>query len=220
MTGPDSGFLSRWSRRKIAAHDPAADAVEGPVVADIPEPDSALHPGDAEVVVDEAYISALAPVESITADTDLLPFLRKGVPQALRNAAMRRMWLADPLIRDHLDVARDYFWDWNAPGGVPGGGGSLSVDAVAQMMRDVIDGPGPVQDTAPVALSEAGTAAPTPAPPAELAPEIPEPAAIASAQETAQTPDVAVAGPSGPAHDQAPASVTLRPRRHGGAVPS
>jgi hypothetical protein len=44
------------------------------------------------------------------------------VPQILRNAAMRRMWVLDPAIRDYVDPALDYAYDWNIPGGVPGNG--------------------------------------------------------------------------------------------------
>ena len=48
------------------------------------------------------------------------------------------MWLATPGVRDYSDPAVDYAWDWNAPGGVPGGGGVLSEQGVAKMVKDLI----------------------------------------------------------------------------------
>lgn len=127
--GGDGGFLDRWSRRKRDA----AQAVEAPATQ--PEPS---EPDADEAAVDEEFIANLPALDDITADTDLTPFVRRGVPQALRNAALRKVWAADPAIRDHVDVALDYAWDWNAPGGIPGGGGTLTADGVTKMVRDLI----------------------------------------------------------------------------------
>ena len=41
-------------------------------------------------------------------------------PQALRSAALRKAWTADPLIRDFVN-SLDYGWDFNTPGGLPHG---------------------------------------------------------------------------------------------------
>jgi hypothetical protein len=67
----------------------------------------------------------------------LTRFLREGVPQALRNAALRRMWSLDPAIRDAVGHARDYAYDWNTPGGVPGSGALLPGDDVGALVRQV-----------------------------------------------------------------------------------
>jgi hypothetical protein len=134
--GSGDGFLSRWSRRKRAAPSEAEPAEESP-----PQDDTAVAlPEDvardmAEDVADEAYIAALPRIEEIVKGTDIRGFLKRGVPEALRNAALRRAWSADPAIRDYLDVAVDYAWDFNAPGGVPGGGGVLKPERVAEMLR-------------------------------------------------------------------------------------
>jgi hypothetical protein len=56
----------------------------------------------------------------MTATTDITAFLRKGVPEHLRNAALRKSWALDPAIRNYINPALDYAYDWNTPGGVPG----------------------------------------------------------------------------------------------------
>ena len=131
----DGGRLSGWSRRKLAARrgegDPPREAEEAPVekVADVRgEPDG----------VDEEYIAALPPIDTIGDGSDIKPFLARGVPASLKNTALRRLWSATPGVRDYSDPAVDYAWDWNAPGGVPGGGGTLSESAVAKMVKNLI----------------------------------------------------------------------------------
>ncbi len=147
------GFLSGWSRRKLAAKrgqatDDAPEAIEPADDAIAPDQDLAAA-RQADVVAEEAdpdIIENLPSLDDITAETDLAPFMQRGVPAKLRNAAMRRMWLANPLIRDHVDPALDYAWDWNAPGGVPGGGGVLHADGVARMVDDLLGAPGRDRD--------------------------------------------------------------------------
>jgi hypothetical protein len=74
-------------------------------------------------------------IEEITAGTDIAGFLRKGVPESLRNAALRQMWLVDPAVRNYVGDARDYAWDWNVPGGVPGSGTLLPGDNAEEVLR-------------------------------------------------------------------------------------
>lgn len=126
------GFLSRWARRKqevsredLREHAAAPAADIPPVVVEAIEPhDSALHDSelhDPEAITPEE-LAALPPVEEVVNPADFSQYLRKGVPAILRNAAMRRMWMLDPAIRDYVDPALDYAYDWNVPGGVPGNG--------------------------------------------------------------------------------------------------
>src|SRR5258707_8299326 len=65
-------------------------------------------------------------------------FLRKGVPESLRNAALRKPWALDPAIRNYVNPALDYAFDWNTPGGVPGsseiGAGMDVARLVSQIM--------------------------------------------------------------------------------------
>jgi hypothetical protein len=131
-------FLKRWSRRKLtsgkaeAAEPESAEALseaEAPAAAGSPPEASPGTESPDEEVLDEAELARLPPLAEITVKTDLAPFLRKGVPLALKNAAMRKMWMLDPAIRDHKDFAVDYAWDWNTPGGVPGNAGTISGEA-------------------------------------------------------------------------------------------
>ncbi|MFM2443731.1 MAG: hypothetical protein RJB09_917 [Pseudomonadota bacterium] len=105
-------FLSRWSQRKRQIAEEARKAAEA-APATTPEPEAEEEPFD---------LSLLPDLEVLTAQTDMSLFLQKGVPDELRNAALRKIWALDPAIRDYVGDALDYAWDWNAPGGVPGGG--------------------------------------------------------------------------------------------------
>ncbi|MBL7309634.1 DUF3306 domain-containing protein, partial [Escherichia coli] len=82
----------------------------------------------------------LPSLEALTAETDLTPFLRAGIPAVLRNAALRRMWSLDPAIRDFVSEAREYAYDWNSPGGVPGLGPLLPSDDVQAMLGRLLGG--------------------------------------------------------------------------------
>lgn len=144
--GKRGGLLSGWSRRKLAARRQAeaeeaetedAQLQETDIAPADAEPDLSDEP-DGDEAVDEELIASLPSIEDITGKTDLAPFMQRGVPLAMRNAALRKVWTLNPLIRDHVDPALDYAWDWNAPGGVPGGGGTLTGEGVSQMVRNLI----------------------------------------------------------------------------------
>lgn len=123
--GEEDGFLSRWSRRKRALErgeelaEPAPPEPEAPLpqeVAQAQEVACAVEPpAPAQPEFDPA---SLPPIETLEASSDFTPFLKAGVPSALRHAALRRAWTADPLIRDYMG-SLDYGWDFNTPGGLP-----------------------------------------------------------------------------------------------------
>ena len=132
-------FLSRWSRRKLEVK-----RAEETAPAEAPEAGPDAAPGAEELSPGELSpeeLAALPPVESLTAQSDIAAFLRKGVPQALRNAALRRAWALDPEIRDYVGDARDYAYDWNVPGGVPGTGPLDAGTDLARMVEDVFGRP-------------------------------------------------------------------------------
>jgi hypothetical protein len=136
MSGEPGDFLSRWSRRKLDARRP--DEALRPEAKPDPIPDSPADEADAELSPEE--IEALPKIEEITPDTDMTVFLRKGVPELLRKAALRRLWSVDPAIRDYVGDARDYAYDWNVPGGVPGNGPLLPTDDVEAMLDRLFGG--------------------------------------------------------------------------------
>jgi hypothetical protein len=136
MSGPDHGdqdksFLARWSQRKREAEQPEPDAP----IADADAPSEPLAEGDAGQEFD---LSSLPSLEDLTETTDISAFLRKGVPESLRNAALRKSWALDPAIRNYVNPALDYAYDWNTPGGVPGsseiGAGMDVARLVSQIM--------------------------------------------------------------------------------------
>ena len=124
----DDSFFSRWSKRKrVSTAEQAGPAPE-------PAPPDAA-PDAVESLSDEE-LAELPSLDMFTIETDIRPFLQKGVPHAMRNAALRKKWLLTPSIRDHADPAVDYAWDWNTPGGVPGDGAAPTVQKTAEMLRE------------------------------------------------------------------------------------
>src|SRR4030081_986478 len=118
MSGPDQhdqakGFLARWSQRKQEAKQPEHDAP----VAEAKLPTEQIGASEPEPEFD---LSSLPKLEDITSSTDITAFLRDGVPEHLRNAALRKSWALDPSIRNYVSPALEYAYDWNTPGGVPG----------------------------------------------------------------------------------------------------
>jgi hypothetical protein len=116
-------FMSRWSQRKLNPQTEKPASEEKPQ-SPPPESNAARSPA-AEPEFD---ISTLPSLESITAQSDIRVFLQAGVPSALRHAALRRVWSADPAIRDFVGLSENA-WDFNAPDSLPGFG-SLSADEI------------------------------------------------------------------------------------------
>jgi hypothetical protein len=85
-------------------------------------------------------LSALPKLKDLTATTDMTLFLRKGVPENIRNAALRKSWALDPAIRNYVNPALDYAYDWNVPGGVPGSSELAAGTDIAQLVSQIIGG--------------------------------------------------------------------------------
>jgi hypothetical protein len=227
VSEPDS-FLSRWSRRKretlapappeVAAELPATETAQA-IPPDGATPEAA-EPALAEPSLSEEELAQLPPLDEIAAETDLAPFLRAGVPRLLRNAALRRMWSVDPTIRDYLNDAREYAYDWNVPGGVPGTGPLLPTDDVAKLLQRVMRGSGPEPEADPAA-QPAEAIAPDPDAPVIAAAEGEDDQVATPVPLPEPSPEieiaVAVAAPL-PVLDTSPPERLLR--RHGGAIPN
>lgn len=129
------GFLSRWSQRKQEAKLPAA----GDAAAKADEEAEALPAPVAESVAEAEFdLSSLPKLEDVTETTDITGFLRKGVPEHLRNAALRKSWALDPAIRNYVNPALDYAYDWNTPGGVPGNSELAAGTDIAKMVLQIM----------------------------------------------------------------------------------
>ena len=208
MSGGD--FLSRWSRRKLEVRRGEAPDTR-PDAPPQPGDDPARPPVPAEEeALSAEEIAALPPVESLTPESDVAVFLRKGVPQALRNAALRRVWALDPEIRDFVGEARDYAWDWNVPGGVPMSGPLEPGTDIGRMVEEVFGRPAPGPDEE---APQTRTAAAPPDNGADAAAALP-PDAQEPPEEKAGTPPREESSTS--RDDAEPA----RKRRHGGAKPA
>ncbi len=219
----DEGFLKRWSRRKrTEPPSPAAEsesvepppsnlppqAGEGSLPTPSPAQRGKVGMGDSpsgelarEGHDDDAIDPAtLPPLESLGPDSDYTVFLKKGVPEALRLAALRKAWASDPFIRDFRSPAIDYGWDFTTPDYAlrPG-------DNVAKLL-DQIFSPGAPEP----AKSEAATRSVAKEPARVEAAEPPKPVAV---------PQIQAAPPAAnPAPPAEPLPQTQR-RKHGGALP-
>lgn len=207
--------------------DPRAAAAPGPVPPSVPEGAAAgAVPPPSSAAFDPA---TLPPVESLTAESDIRAFLRAEVPEALRRAALRRIWTLDPAIRDFVGPA-DYAWDFNAPDGVTGFAPTLGGDAqrlLAQALGLGRDGTAPPEpgEATPADGSGDAPAPPSPIPGGDAAggEDEPAPAAAASAESTVAPPEAGTADAMAPgagtvAARAGDATGQARPR-HGGAVP-
>jgi len=106
MSG-DEGFLRRWSRLKT---DPDAQRADPPPV----QPPAPLDEGAPAVSEPPA---PPPPVESLTPESDFLPFMQPGVDPGLKRAALKTL-LRDARfnVMDGLDV---YIDDYSKPDPIP-----------------------------------------------------------------------------------------------------
>jgi hypothetical protein len=218
----DEGFLRRWSRRKRERTKPAPSQPTDDALSDAPQ--TAIADDSAVVVPDAAPspealfdLTKLPPIESISAATDIRPFLARGVPAELTRAALRRAWTTDPAIRDFIGLAENQ-WDFTAPDGVPGFG-SVETEHVRQMLAGLFaerepepTTPGPSaprsrgsETPRSVALVATDPHAETRAP--NVSPELPNDPTLHRSDENA-------AAPRNEEDPQLPV-----PRRHGSALP-
>lgn len=136
---PESGFLARWSRRKRADNSIRSASIEQNKAVILPPSQiSEESLNEVEAPEEQFDLSSLPPIESITKDSDLTAFMQKGVPDAIKNNALRAMWSADPFIRDDTGPV-DYAWDFNNPDSIPGFGELGHNTDIAQMLSEISD---------------------------------------------------------------------------------
>lgn len=243
MTESDD-FLSRWSRRKQdAAKQATLPAQEKPSTEEESEQSHASPrkelPGrrvpDTTKSEPAFDLSKLPSLDSIGAQTDIRMFMQPGVPAALSRAALRRVWSADPAIRDFIGLSENS-WDFTAPDAIPGFGPLLPTDDVKKLLAQVFGEDKPES-------GEADERAPGQADVAETEPEHPNSApqpsqhADASQQITAASDGDAALNTkmtergedmlhsnngtdaSQQVDEKVPSSAQSR-RRHGGALPT
>jgi hypothetical protein len=226
MSDQDQGddgksFLSRWSQRKQEAKQPERDALADADVPSAPVAESEVEP--------EFDLSSLPKLEDLTATTDITAFLRRGVPESLRNAALRKSWALDPVIRNYVNPALDYAYDWNTPGGVPGsseiGAGMDVTRLVSQIMGGGESVPEPPVSVADLRSPPAGdpTQVPEHSAPQKIEPDLPA-QAVRLSSEAPKLSNTEEAPPNKAAPEQASdqdsdAASQQPVRRHGSAKP-
>src|SRR5688572_23193869 len=139
ITMTEEDFLKRWARRKreVAEAEKSAPP-EAEAREQAPSPEQAASGEAARKSEAEFDPASLPPIESITAVSDVTAFLRAGVPVELTRAALRRVWTADPAIRDFVGLAENA-WDFTDPTAMPGFGPLESTEEVRRMIAQVID---------------------------------------------------------------------------------
>lgn len=155
MSGEED-FLKRWSRRKreVAVAEKPAPPIAKTDAVDATAPDSKIAsetPAAGRTKFDPA---TLPPIESINALSDVTAFLRADVPAELTRAALRRVWAADPVIRDFVGLAENS-WDFTDPTAMPGFGPLEATEQVRRMIAEVVDQIGQAaKPAAPEAVTE------------------------------------------------------------------
>ena len=213
MNDPDN-FLSRWSRRKQeAGEDKEKNETGETVAAPAPENQQGIPAAPGAAPSPEFNVESLPPIETISAETDITAFMRTGVPETLKHAALRRAWASDPVIRDFVGL-NENFWDAAGPDGIPGFG-DLDPNLDVRRMVSELFGETPRQDTQPVL--EADRVADSSALPTDNLPEAADPpqATLPPAEELPQRNENAAAQIE-PSESVPEKKIS---RRHGGAMP-
>ena len=123
MSGGDEAFLKRWSRLKQERREEAKAAPETETKEKTESKPPAAKEPAAPVNAEESdpkVIAELPSIDSLGEHSDYSPFMRPGVPQALKMQALRKMWATDPVISapDPFEMHNVDFTHLAAPGQV------------------------------------------------------------------------------------------------------
>lgn len=143
-------FLSRWSERKRAVRaeeDGQGDAPGSQEASAAPQAAS-----QEELDANRAAAEAID-LETLTDTSDYAPFLRRGVPAALKSAALKKLWRSNPVFAV-LDGLNDYDEDFTWPTS-----GSETVRSAWKVGRGLLSG----EDEAATEERAAATPAENPA---------------------------------------------------------
>ena len=215
MNDPDN-FLSRWSRRKQEAgegKEKEKNETGEPLAAPAPENQQAKPAAPGAAPSPEFDVESLPPIESISAETDITAFMRTGVSETLKHAALRRAWASDPAIRNFVGL-NENFWDAAGPDGIPGFG-DLDPNLDVRRMVSELFGEAPRQDAS--LHSEADKVADSSTLPIPNQPKVADPPQphAATAKVIPQRNENAAAQTESPE----PTPEKKISRRHGGAMP-
>jgi len=195
--------LARWSRQK--AESRKAEARQAEPAKEVLVPEAAPAP-----LIDPATLPG---IETLTETSDFTVFLQAGVPEGLRQEALRKLWRIEPSVVNYKALV-EYNWDFNAPGY----GALLPTDDVAKMLRQVLSGAIPRDDETQRPEQDAEEAvqqaAETEAPSLPLLEH-------ESDKPLAEISEAPVPDPAQASRPEEVSEAEARPRRrHGGALPS
>ena len=140
MSEPEN-FLARWSRRKQEAENSSEKPNDAVALAESVREESEVSadlPASAAKEEPAFDVSSLPSLDSIGAGSDIRAFLQKGVPLDLSRAALRRAWVADPAIRDFIEVAENQ-WDFATGSDIPGFGPLEMTDDLRRMVAQMFE---------------------------------------------------------------------------------
>jgi hypothetical protein len=172
----EEGFLRRWARRKteiqegrvpepgLAPQAAAAETVDTPLPVQVTEAAlPAAAPAPAPAPVPPAALPTMEDVASLDADSDFSAFVARGVDQAVRRGALKKLF-ADPHfnVMDKLDI---YIDDYTQASPVSAAMLASLSHAKSVFMRAVGDEEDAAAEAEPEAAPEAQIQKPTEQPP-------------------------------------------------------
>ncbi|MEJ8474138.1 DUF3306 domain-containing protein [Roseibium algae] len=108
------GFLQRWSRRKSGTLTEVEIAEEAAVQAvQLPEADgdTDVEPEEDPELAANREAAEAVDIDALTYESDFTLFMKNGVPEAVKNAALRKLWRSNPVLAV-LDGLNDYDEDF------------------------------------------------------------------------------------------------------------
>lgn len=106
-------FLKRWSRRKSSEEEKLTEEVanEEPLKNELSEEaklkKTEQEEAEEKEMAENRAIAEAIDLETLDYESDFQPFMKKGVPEALKNLAMRKLWTSNPILAN-VDGLNDY----------------------------------------------------------------------------------------------------------------
>jgi hypothetical protein len=110
------GVLARWSRLKREQAERKDSPPLEEAAAGAPLPAASDAGADAQEEFNTVRLQDLPDIETLTYESDFSAFMAKGVPKAIRNQALKKLWRSNPVLansrrperlRSRLPAVRD-----------------------------------------------------------------------------------------------------------------